>query len=94
MGNCLFNKKKYVEEYTMMRITCTSYQKKYKRNVKYRSSIGVALHAVDVSRPPILTKQNNELCCKSWDQITNSIADETGNSISGITAFYNDFTKE
>jgi hypothetical protein len=37
MGNCLFNKKIYVEEYTDENYVLHEYQKKYKRNVKYRS---------------------------------------------------------
>jgi hypothetical protein len=63
----VFNKKNiYVEEYTDENYVLHEYQKKYKRNVKYRSKYWCHYTPSTFPAPPILTKQNNELCCKSW----------------------------
>jgi hypothetical protein len=69
MGNCLFNKKNirgriYDENYVLMNT---------RKNTKRKANTQVLVSHYTPSTfpaPPILTKQNNELCCKSWDQIT------------------------
>ena len=41
---------------------------------------------------PIITSKSSKLCAQSWKKIiNNSIKDEVGNEISGITTFYNEF---